>query len=151
MDAKNTVDDFNLLMLCGLANQTESYLYMIKDKPYVRFEFKHRLNGMINAYKLFREYIGQVISLDDLADDRECFSRALEMILKADSFDAKNRLFQLLKEYTEGETIQVDCEPHELMTKSEVIEFILSTNKSLNAEIVGTMFDNFKSRKNDTV
>jgi hypothetical protein len=72
------------------------------------------------------------------------------MILRADSFDAKNRLFQLLKEYTEGETIQVDCEPHELMTKSEVIEFILSTNKSLNAEIVGTMFDNFKSRKNGT-
>lgn len=144
MDVKNTAIDFNIIMLCGLANQTESYLYMIKDKPYVRHEFKHRLNMMINAHKLFREYITKHISLDDLDEDSECFSRALEMILKAETFEDKNRLYQLLKEFTEGETIQVDCEPHELMTKKEVIDFIQQTNKSLNSELIGKMFDNYK-------
>lgn len=151
MDAKHTVDDFNLLMLCGLANQTESYLYMIKDKPYIRHEFKFRLNAMINSYKMFREYIQKHIDINELDDDSECFSRALEMIKKADTFEAKNKLFQLLKEFTEGETIQVDCEPHELMTKTEVIEFIQSTNKSMNAELIGKMFDNFKLKKNATI
>lgn len=148
MDANHTVDDFNLAMLCGLANQTEGYVLSLKDQKHIRHEFKYRLNNLHSSLKLFREYITKYIDLDELDDDSECFARALEMIKKADTFEAKNKLFQLLKEFTEGQTIQVDCEPHELMTKSEVIEFIQKTNKAMSSELIGTMFDNFKREKN---
>ena len=48
---------------------------------------------MINSYKMFREYIQKHIDLNELDDDSECFSRALEMIKKADTFEAKTSYF----------------------------------------------------------
>ena len=94
--------DFSLWMYCVLSVEADKWAYLLKD--HVRHEFKYRLNNVLSANRVLLNYIKENNLIDLLEDQGEWFSKALEVILKADDPDKRKELALLLQAHVEGNT-----------------------------------------------
>ena len=135
--------DFNLWMFCVLATEADKFAYVIKE--HVRFEFKHRVNLVLQANKSLQNYISENNLIDILEDQGEWFSKALEIIMNAQDYKVKEELALILREYTLGKVDNcVDYLP-----KEQVIEFVQRFT-TLPKEAIEQSYDNYKSTSKGT-
>lgn len=130
--------DFNLWMFCVLSIEADKFAYALKDG--VRFEFKHRLNLVLQANKSLQNYISENNLIDLLEDQGEWFSKALEVIMNAKDHKTKEELALLLREYTQGKV--ETCTDY--LPKEQVIEFVQRFS-TLPKETIEQSYDNYKS------
>lgn len=129
--------DFGLWMFCVLTVEADKWAFYLKDG--VRHEFKYRLNNVLSANKAFVNYIREHNLIDLLEDQGEWFSKALDVILKAQDVKKKRELALLLQAHVEGNT--TICE--DFLPREKVIELV-SKFTTATPEIINNAYDAMK-------
>ena len=130
--------DFSLWMYCVLSVEADKWAYLLKD--HVKHEFKYRLNNVLSANRVLFNYIKENNLIDLLVDQGEWFSKALEVILKADDPDKRKELALLLQAHVEGNTTV--CE--DFLPREKVIELV-GKFTTATPEIINNAYDAMKA------
>jgi len=130
--------DFSLWMYCVLSVEADKWAYLLKD--HVKHEFKYRLNNVLSANRVLFNYIKENNLIDLLEDQGEWFSKALEVILKADDPDKRKELALLLQAHVEGNTTV--CE--DFLPREKVIELV-GKFTTATPEIINNAYDAMKA------
>jgi len=125
-------------MYCVLSVEADKWAFFLKDN--VRHEFKYRLNNVLSANRVLLNYIKENNLIDLLEDQGEWFSKALEVILKADDPDKRKELALLLQAHVEGNTTV--CE--DFLPREKVIELV-SKFTTATPEIINNAYDAMKA------
>lgn len=129
--------DFGLWMFCVLTVEADKWAFYLKDG--VRHEFKYHLNNVLSANKSFINYIRENNLIDLLEDQGEWFSKALDVIMKAQDTKKKRELALLLQAHVEGNTTV--CE--DFLPRQKVIELV-SKFTTATPEIINNAYDMMK-------
>ena len=129
--------DFSLWMYCVLSVEADKWAFFLKDN--VRHEFKYRLNNVLSANRVLLNYIKENNLIDLLEDQGEWFSKALEVILKADDPDKRKELALLLQAHVEGNTTV--CE--DFLPREKVIELV-GKFTTATTDIINNAYDVMK-------
>ena len=129
--------DFSLWMFCVLTVEADKWAYFLRDR--VRHEFKYRVNNVLNANRVLLNYIKENNLIDLLEDQGEWFSKALEVVLKAENVEKKRELALLLQAHVEGNTTV--CE--DFLPRDKMIELI-SRFTTATPEIINNAYDEMK-------
>jgi hypothetical protein len=92
-------DQWSLFMFVSLAQQTECWSYMLKDK--LNHRSKQIFNTYLNSAKSLWTHLVEKNDLDDLLDDSAVFSDLLEMMMKL-PLHKQQALYIALKEFVNG-------------------------------------------------
>ncbi|HNG89900.1 MAG TPA: hypothetical protein PK858_06835, partial [Saprospiraceae bacterium] len=117
--------------------EADKWAYLLKD--HVRHEFKYRLNNVLSANRVLLNYIKENNLIDLLEDQGEWFSKALEVILKADDPDKRKELALLLQAHVEGNTTV--CE--DFLPREKVIELV-GKFTTATTDIINNAYDVMK-------
>ena len=100
--------------------EADKWAWSIKGSDQVRMRFKEKFNRVLTANNDFIRYIQDNNVIENLEDNGEYFSKAIEVIHKAPTLKMKEELVLVLQEYAEG---KVDvCSDY--LSREKVVEFV---------------------------
>jgi len=131
--------DFKLWMYTVLMIEADKWAWSIKGSDQVTMKFKQKFNQVLDSNNAFLRHIKDNNIIDDLEDNGEWFSKALEIIHNAEGLKMKEELVLVLREYSEGRVDNCD----DYLPKEQVLEFV-SRFSILPKETIEQAYNKYK-------
>ena len=135
-----------MFMYVTLITEADKWLMFFKGHPAIQHTFKFKVNQALASNKSLHNHIKGENNLQYFEHVGETFSAALDKIRNEKDVLKQQELLFLIDDWVKGNTLNVPGDTESIMTKDEVIDFVLRITKgsALTKEIIINSYKQFK-------